>query len=85
MKLMVLPKARWQQVEAVVRDVLGHSGGTEDLTPTIVRMSTSNDWTIHCAGISDPVLQASFCDVIRDALRRADTLRGFPRPRARSR
>jgi hypothetical protein len=72
MKLLVFPEARRPQVEAIVADALGHRGGTEALTLTIVRMSATRDWTVHATGLKDPVLEASFCDVIRDALRRAD-------------
>lgn len=72
MKLMVFPEARRQQVEAIVREALSHSGEPEDLTLTIVRMSATNDWTVHATGLGDPVLEISFCDVIKDALRRSD-------------
>jgi hypothetical protein len=73
MKLMVFPEARRQLVETVLRDVLGpHHGGTEELNLIIVRMTAPKDWAVHASGLGDPVLEASYSDVIRDALRRAD-------------
>lgn len=71
MKLMIFPEARRHQVETVVREALGHHAGNEELTLTIVRMSATNDWTVHATGLGDRVLETSYCDVIRDALRRA--------------
>jgi hypothetical protein len=47
MKLLVFPEARRDQVEVVIREALGHLGGTEELTLTVVRMSAPPDWTVH--------------------------------------
>ena len=72
MKLVVIPEAHRQRVETVVRDVLGPAAGTEEIALTIVRTTPGTEWTVHASGLGDPVLEASYCGVIRDALRRAD-------------
>ena len=73
MKLMVLPEARRHQVETVIRDLFGpHHDGSDKLDLVIVRMLASTDWAVHVSGFGDPVLEATYGDVIREALRRAD-------------
>jgi hypothetical protein len=73
MKLMVIPEARLHQVETVIREVLGpYHRGTEELNLVIVRTIAPMDWAVHVSGLGDPVLEASYGDVIRQALRRTD-------------
>ena len=70
---MVFPEARRRDVETIIRDALGsHHGGTERLDLVIVRMTAPKDWAVHASGLGDPVLEASYCDVIRRALQAAD-------------
>ena len=70
---MVFPEARRQDVETIIRDALGaHHGGTESLDLVIVRITAPKDWAVHASGLGDPVLEASYSDVIRQALQTAD-------------
>ena len=61
------PEALRPHVEAVVAGALGRT--SDALTVAVVR-ATTRDWTVQASGLGDPVLVASVCDVIRDALRR---------------
>jgi hypothetical protein len=72
MKLLVFPEARRDQVQAIVREALGsHAGGTSELTLTVVRLARASGWTVHAAGLGDPVLERSYCDVIEESLKRS--------------
>ena len=73
MRLIVTPEAYHEQVEHVVRYVIeeGHRGGTEELTLTVRRRMVPVGWSVEATGLGDPVLEASYCDVVTDALKRA--------------
>jgi hypothetical protein len=80
MKLLIFPEAHRKRVEAVVAEALGRSDGPDGLTVIIVCLPTTNDWTVHAAGLGDPVLEHSLSDVIKEALRDVQIYPSAPHP-----
>lgn len=72
MKLVVFPETRRAQVDAVVRETLGpHRGGTEELTLTVIHVTMEKRWSVQVTGLSDPMLERGWCEVIEHALKDA--------------
>ena len=70
MKVIVVPERDCAMVTEVVQDVFTsrHMGGTENLTLMIMRHVMEGDWSVRASGLGDPILEASYADVVRDAL-----------------
>lgn len=73
MKVIVVPERDQELVAQIVRDVFTgrHMGGTERLTLTVLRHVMPSGWSVRAGGLGDPVLEASYADVVRDALNAA--------------
>jgi len=71
--LIVVPERDRAQVADVLHElfVVGHRGGTESLTLMVMRQLSPRGWSVRASGLSDPVLEASYSDMVRDALNRA--------------
>jgi hypothetical protein len=70
LKVIVVPERDAELVTEIVQDVFSgrHMGGTENLTLTVMRHVMPGAWSVRASGLGDPVLEASYADVIRDAL-----------------
>ena len=73
MKAIVVPERYQEQVDQVLHDVFvgGHVGGTENLTFSVMRHMMPRCWSVRASGLGDPVLEASYSDMVRDALDRS--------------
>ena len=73
MKLIVVPERCREQVEALVGEVLvsRHLGGTERLTLMVMRHLSPPGWSVRGSGLDDPVLEASYADIVQNALQSA--------------
>jgi hypothetical protein len=69
-KLIVVPERDQDFVSQVVDDVFigRHMGGTENLTLHVMRQVLPAGWSVRASGLGDPILEASYAAVIRDAL-----------------
>jgi hypothetical protein len=73
MKVIVSPERDQEIVTQVVDDVISdrHLGGTANLTLTVMRQMMPPDWSVRASGLGDPILEASYADVVRSALKSA--------------
>ena len=71
--MIVVPERDRAQVADVLHQLFvgGHRGGTENLTLMIMRQMSPRGWSVRASGLGDPVLEASFSDVVKDALNHA--------------
>ena len=68
-----MPERDHELVSEVVLEVFSarHMGGPENLTLTVMRQVMAGGWSVRATGLGDPILEASYADVVRDALKTA--------------
>ena len=73
MKIIVAPERDRDIVVEVLHDAFerGHIGGTANLTFTVMRHLSAPRWSVRATGLGDPILEASYSDIAREALDRA--------------